>query len=141
MVDDPVGVTLDKALGITAAENQGIAVKDGYCFYIYLPGKDRGIGESSHLPEANAEFAEQQETDWICYAWPVEYGKTGIRAIAIDACGSIWAARNENTKYSGTHMPDFDAAMELESGMVNKTKKTWGRIGYRIARDGQIWAT
>ena len=45
------------------------------------------------------------EVHWLCYAWPVEHGVTGVRAFVCDQDGNLLASSMAEELYSGTMGP------------------------------------
>jgi hypothetical protein len=123
----------------------GIAEKNGYYFRLYLAtAKGPAIAEpgAGTAAAANAADADAQEQRWCCYAWPVEYGRTGEHV--------LFAIQ----KYSGlTHMPEIQAAFRSDEkdagnilgglGMAASTdphSKGGDFIQPKVpAYDGEIW--
>ncbi|HEX6812441.1 MAG TPA: hypothetical protein VF384_12510 [Planctomycetota bacterium] len=116
----------------------GVVVRSGYCFRMFLPGKDGApVAELANGgPEAAAIDAAQAETTWCLYAWPVEPGVTGQRAFFVSQGGNVLASPNEDGRYAGKAKPPApDAARAGGSG---------GKMGDNIAAnsqglDGQAW--
>jgi hypothetical protein len=50
---------------------QGVVVRSGYCFAVFLPGKDsRLLGEGDQGGRGRCVRADQAEVRWCAYAWP-----------------------------------------------------------------------
>lgn len=64
----------------------------GYCHVIYLPAVGGGgVVESRDGDEpAGAVDADGAERAWVAYAWPVERGKSGVKAFFINQDEEIW---------------------------------------------------
>ena len=75
--------------------------------------------------------AEEQEKFWSCYAWPVERGHTGLRAMVYTSY-QHFAAFNNVQKYSGDKKPDRAAAIHPKQKYIRS-----GEYG----RDGEMWVT
>jgi hypothetical protein len=69
--------------------NSGVILSEGYYFYCYLPGASNAIGEAEGMNNIASDAADNQETRYIIYAWPVEYGKTGNRTFAVNQSGEV----------------------------------------------------
>jgi hypothetical protein len=82
----------------------GFVEVHGYLYLLLLPGKD-----GTWVDEGEADSVTD-EMRWRCYAWPVEYGRTGRRSFFIDESGVVRA--REAPGLSGTHAPDADAAFD-----------------------------
>lgn len=121
---------IPEILGETASKNDGIATMSGYNFYMYLPtseeaGKDY-IGETAGDQKSNPQFAKAQENKFICYAWPVLYGKTGNRVFAVDNNLQILWADNLKTQYSGSKKPAFNAALSADGNFeIGQDQQNW----------------
>jgi prepilin-type N-terminal cleavage/methylation domain-containing protein len=108
------GEYITQVLGNVAVN--GAAAKSGYHFYIYLPDNAAGtVGESVPLPAGNAAFANDQETRFMCYAWPVTFNSSGKRCFVVNQQGEVYQARNDNAGvpfYNGQNQgPNADAAI------------------------------
>ncbi|MHC4778695.1 MAG: hypothetical protein ACYTFG_08995 [Planctomycetota bacterium] len=78
---------------------RGIATKSGYCFILYL---------ASSPYTATASASEQTEVpiteiSYICYAWPVEKGKSGNQMFVIDPQGQPYSLAD--SPHSGPNDP------------------------------------
>ena len=97
------------------SDGEIIATNGSYNFIIYRPKMVMG-----------------REIFWVCYAWPVEKGVTGERAMVV--CDYQWyRADNEVQKYSGKHKPKYEAALlpNTFNGISSGAK----------ANDGETWYT
>lgn len=102
---------LSKSIGMV--NERGVVSKSGYYFCCYLPGKDKAILEKLGQQEVNQDAANSQENYFIVYAWPIEYGKTGNRAFAVNQAGEVVACWK---RYSLWDMPQpGDALLKLEN--------------------------
>jgi len=114
------------------AVEKGVVTRSGYHFRIFLCDKDgNAIGEEKGTGDVDAGKAE---TVWCCYAWPVEYGKTGTRTFFVNQFGDVLAADHKG--YSGANGPAADAAF--------RPGATKGRITGEAAidaagNDGNSW--
>jgi len=91
---------------------KGVVTRSGYHYRIFLPGKNGdGLDESADAAQVDAPLAE---STWCCYAWPVEYGRTGKRTFFINQMGDILAVDHDG--YSGAKGPGPDAAFEAGKG-------------------------
>ena len=102
-------------LGKTASFSHGTqfrATKGGYHFILYLPtGKKSAT--STHGSGVDVDLAEQC---FIAYAWPVEAGRSGVRAFVIDPLGQPYSMANTGPNpYSGDNAPPWDAALKESS--------------------------
>ncbi|HZT56707.1 MAG TPA: hypothetical protein VFA35_10800, partial [Burkholderiaceae bacterium] len=72
---------------------------------------------------------------WSVYAWPVEYGVTGLRAFAITQHGDVLWTRNE-VHFSGRQKPmPPTAALRAEANGTLRGPYTVNDI----AADGSTW--
>ena len=131
-------------LGKTNAD--GIVTKDGYHFRMFLPSASGGpAGESATLPDGNTEDADLQEQAFICYAWPVFFGKTGKRCFAVNHHGEAFCARNTIDKdkplyYGLGRAPQATAAFVKGHKDADKlTAPLMNWEGDRQSNDGQAW--
>ena len=121
-----------------AKVEDGVVVRSGYCYRMFLPGKDgAAVAElAKGGPDAAAIDAAQAEVMWCLYAWPVEPGKTGQRVFFVDQAGDVLWASNDDNRYAGKAKPPAaDAARAAGSG---------GSLGAATAAnkpgvDGQRW--
>jgi hypothetical protein len=91
----------------------GVVVRSGYCFRMFLPGKDgAAVAElDKGGPDAAAIDAARAEVVWCLYAWPVAPGKSGQRVFFVDQGGCVLAASNDDNRYAGVaKMPPANAA-------------------------------
>jgi len=114
----------------------GIVARSGYCFRVFLPGKDgaaipenvNGGAKGAAIDPGNAE------AQWCCYAWPAEAGKSGQRTFFINQAGDVLAAGNGKKMYSGAKKaPDATAAYTGTEGLAA------GVAANRAGSDKQVW--
>lgn len=112
---------------------RGVAQKSGYYFRMYLPGSkgfENAIAESAKLSDnANDDAISNQEARFICYAWPIQYGRTGKRAFCVTESGIILATDNNTQRYSGNVEPTVNAAFSEKETLNNGQ-----------GNDGQVWS-
>lgn len=79
----------------------GVVVRNGYCYRIFLPGPGgQGIAEpKTGYADDGTVVPDLAETTWCAYAWPVEYGKTGTRTFFMNQTGDTMAT--DDPRYSG----------------------------------------
>lgn len=96
----------------------GVAVKSGYCFKLYLPGGDRvAVAERDTLPGPDRNAAGLQGRNYIVYAWPESPGRSGVRVFVVDAQGTVHANVNMGGRYAGpASPPPWDAALDDSDG-------------------------
>ncbi len=135
---------LSSAFAELVADGQGGAVvgRSGYWFQIWLP-EARGAALSDCEDEGDLRLvsldAEGLERRWCAYAWPMEAGRTGLRAFYVDQEGDILEIANTGDGYSGLpagggRAPRFDAALEHEGRFSSKASSAG-----RPAADGNTW--
>ncbi|TAJ18345.1 MAG: prepilin-type N-terminal cleavage/methylation domain-containing protein [Planctomycetota bacterium] len=128
------------------AWGEGVVVRSGYCYKLYLPGPSVGgvvgaIGEDGGgvggATPGNEPNAQNCEILWCAYAWPSEAGKTGHRAFFVNQDGDMLQFANFTDVYSGTSVPiPFDAAFSSTSpGNMNAKLGILGDV----ANDGNAW--
>jgi len=84
----------------------------GYVFQMFLPGRDGGwVAENPTGGSAGvAVDSSRAELAWICYAWPVQHGWSGIRCFFIGHNGDVLSFRNHEGRYTGARGPEPGAA-------------------------------
>ncbi len=84
----------------------GIVTRGGYHFHIFLvDGNGAPVGEEAGLDKVDAKGAELV---WCCYAWPIEYGKTGKRTFFVNQMGDVLTVHH--ARYTGAKGPAGNAA-------------------------------
>lgn len=100
----------------------GRARVGGYVFQMFLPDKDgRWLGEAADGGSAGVPVdAAKASTSWLCYAWPVEYGRTGKRAFLMGQGGDVLATNQQSQVYSGDVGPwPGDSGFRAVDGVWN----------------------
>ncbi|BBM87872.1 hypothetical protein [Candidatus Uabimicrobium amorphum] len=114
---------------------RGVAQKSGYYFRMYLPGSQgfqNAIAESSKFSDkVSDETISNQEIRFICYAWPVNYRRTGKRAFCVTESGEVFATENNAKRYTGNYEPEVNAAFSGKN-----ESPTYGQ-----GSDGQYWSS
>ncbi len=80
---------------------------------------------------------DDDEREFLAYAWPLSPGLSGTRVFSIDADGRIMVSDNQGEKqhYSGaTRVPELDAGKRALS--AHPLMGVHGRVG----RDGGVWS-
>jgi hypothetical protein len=122
--------------------DQGIAVKGGYCFRIFLPDGNAPAGfthESGTAKEpalaggTKTVSVDVSETTWSAYAWPEQRGKSGNRAFFINQSGDVIQSANENAEWSGADKAPAGSAAFTGAGITSRVA-----IG-TYGKDGDIW--
>ncbi len=128
-----------------AANGGGAVVRSGYVFQMWLPS-----GPVGWVVEPAAGQRSLQEVDvprshveFVCFAWPLEQGRTGRRAFVMDHTGDVLAARNQSTGYSGFERaphPARSAAREGEPVPVGDALLRPRKLApNECALDGETW--
>ena len=98
--------------------NLDFGKKSGYYCRIYLPGASAVVSDNALTSlAANPNDAGYQEGKWRAYLWPTSAGYSGIKALAIDQTGEIYATANRDTATGGyvwsgnTDYPAYNAAI------------------------------
>lgn len=117
----------------------GLVQRHGYCFRMYLPGKDGKAASEDGKGLGMKDIAvdpDLAEVTWCCYAWPITAGETGQRTFFVDQNGSITACDNASGRYSGVaQAPSADAArVAISEGKMNDPMAVKAK-----GRDGQLW--
>ena len=116
---------------------------DGYYFKIWLPnataaGLVPAISEGTTGGCMAAPFPSPNngERMWNCYAWPVDYGRTGNLAFFVNQLGIVFECQNESVvPYDGlVRTPYFGEAYAVMSDMGSPV-----RIGVAGGADNTIW--
>ena len=111
----------------------GELVRGGYVYRIFLPdARGAGVGEPQGGFARGSVDANLAETTWCLYAWPVAYGKTGMRTFFTNQGGDVTAT--EVPTYSGPgNGPPADAAFVERGTIVGRVA-----IGAQ-GSDGHFW--
>ncbi|MEM7202638.1 MAG: hypothetical protein AAF628_20385 [Planctomycetota bacterium] len=113
---------------------QSVVTRGGYCFAMFLPdasGRPTGEAKDGGAAESRPDPATAGVL-WCCYAWPLEYGRTGRRAFLIDQAGDVLATANHEQRYSGRDRRPDPLAAFAPGGKAIKPGKPAG--------DGGVWA-
>ena len=95
----------------------------GYVFQMFLPRIEGGW--TAELPNGGGGDDvddDDAETRWLCYAWPIEHGVTGVRAFVCDQDGNLLACNMATELYSGDAGP-----------VPGVSAFQWGPDGWRLA--------
>ena len=117
---------------------QGVVLRSGYCFQIFLPDvAASGVPESaSGGVGVRHPDPDQAESRWCCYAWPVSRGESGTRAFFVNQGGDILACENKIARYSGwTRTPRAVAAYSPEGNGTMAAASAPNAVGF----DGEKW--
>ncbi len=109
--------------------NSGVALRGGYCFAVYLAGRDGAAVFESAPGEADPGLSE---TFFLACAWPRWYGKSGRRLFVTDASGRVRAAANDVDSYSGESDPPPPECWEPEGLKIWSGARHSGDSGRRF---------
>ncbi|MCB9877730.1 MAG: hypothetical protein H6835_09035 [Planctomycetes bacterium] len=103
----------------------------GYVLEMFLPAKDGGWVTESTCGVGGCEIdTSAAETQWMCYAWPIERGWTGNRAFMINHRGDILATNMSAELYSGRIAPKGGVSGYcLDNGACRAAANTMDRCG------------
>ena len=137
---------VDGAISLTETlyvDANGVVTRSGYAFAIFLPdttaaGVTAGIAEAANggADATNFPDPDNNEILWACYAWPLDYQKTGNRAFFINQEGDLLQMNNRlAAPYDGAAAgPAFDAAFSVAGDMASALG-----INGVAAQDGGTW--
>jgi len=123
---------------VLQTDANGNSVADGYCFRVYLPdGNNGAISEVGNTGpgSVDANAANDQEVGYVCYAWPAQNRRTGVRAFATDEEAEIYQTRMTVLAYDG--MNSVPAANAIYTGAPCGSPLGVGAAGG--ANDGNMW--
>jgi hypothetical protein len=123
--------------------SDGCVEGSGYLFRVDFPPppenpaapKARSDRPGGTPPTASAT-TDVAETQFIAYAWPREFGSTGLHVFALDASGQLYYSDNRapGQSYSGTaHPPAPDASLPK----IDRLSASSSFL--RRGRDGALW--
>ncbi|MDZ4774211.1 MAG: prepilin-type N-terminal cleavage/methylation domain-containing protein [Planctomycetota bacterium] len=131
---------MSSAFGIMAGAPaaDGIVVRSGYCFQMYLP--DNTNPGTQGLPESNAAGGgavggtepdpNNSEILWCCYAWPMQANQTGNRCFFINQEGDLLQTQNRVVQLEGlTTGPTFGECYlngNMDEGLITSVPGTFG---------------
>jgi hypothetical protein len=131
---------------------QGVSVLHGYCYKLYLPSGPKddkladpatAIGElgGGAAAPSDKRHADPQEVRWICYAWPVQRGASGMRTFVVNQAGDVYATEGLMAPYSGADAPPpAHAAMDADGGDPANLDAGVGLAAAGLrATDGNTW--
>ncbi len=138
----PVGDVFSVSFG--ALDANGVVTKGGYCYRMYLPtAGGPATTEAGGLPAPNPLDANNQETRWACYAWPIDYPYSGYRCFVVNQQGEVHQASNEDPGGQGIYSGpgDFPApgAALVPNGSEDNLDSKYP-LPNGLGADGQRWA-
>jgi prepilin-type N-terminal cleavage/methylation domain-containing protein len=115
---------------------RGEVTRHGYQFALFLPDPSgEGLAElPGGGPDAGID-PDIAETTWCCYAWPTNYGSSGVRTFYVSQAGDL--VFTDAQAYSGPGgSPDAGAAL-MGGGLITSIT---GRVATSATgRDGEFW--
>ena len=101
-----------------AANGGGAVVLSGYVFQMWLPSGPVGwVVEPATGPRSLQDVdVLRSHVEFVCFAWPLEQGRTGRRAFVLDQSGNVLAAGNLGTGYSGFERAPHPARSAAREG-------------------------
>jgi len=119
----------------------GTVIRFGYHFGVFLPDVNgKGVPEaaSGGANPARPPDAQNAESGWCAYAWPVEAGVSGNRVFFVSSSGGILESDNKGARqrYQGTtSTPDAAAAL-----LPGDTRSILGPpASGKVGGDGGTW--
>jgi len=113
---------------------------DGYYFRVYLPdGNNGALSEVGNTGPGGADSnaADDQELAYVCYAWPLQNGRSGCRAFATSEEAEIFMTNMVVLAYDG--MNSVPGANAIYTGAACVSQLGIGPGGG--AGDGNTWVT
>jgi hypothetical protein len=103
-----------------------VATGNGYAYQVFLGTRQGrtvvGVPESmapGHASSPNPDGARQY---WCAYAWPLEQGRTGVRAFAVNQDGEVrflYSSPYSGLASQGGRVPRYDAAYDRAGDMTS----------------------
>jgi len=126
-----------------------LASKGGYYFQMWLPNNatlqvngDFVTEAQGVVPNIAAVGIDNAENFWLCYAWPINYGKTGKRVFMVDSNGEVYFTVNDQAaalQYNGiVSMPTPTAAyiLDVNNNLVHPDQNAAPAY---TGIDGNVW--
>lgn len=140
---------MPSVFGIQDLPGDGLpaATRSGYWFRMFLPDSAGApVAEpAGGFTVVDSAAANRQESQWVCYAWPVELDASGTRAFVIDASGEVHQTKNDAgavARYGGTSSPLGDAAYVVAGSIMSDASGTVNRLAANdLGSDGNFWSS
>jgi hypothetical protein len=125
-----------------AVDEQGVLLKDGYCYRIYLPDDadpagfvhETGPKDKPGLAGGTGKIGtDMAECIWCAYAWPEKRGDTGNRTFWINQSGDVFHSSNEIAQWSGAARAPSGNSAYRGAGITAASA-----VGTR-GQDGDVW--
>jgi prepilin-type N-terminal cleavage/methylation domain-containing protein len=121
-----------------AVDVNGQISRSGYLYRLYLPDPaGDGLPEVAGGGAPAGVDADLAESIWCVYAWPTDYGQSGVRTFFVNHAGEILAA--DSNAYTGPGGPPQPGAALLAGGLA--TSITGPLASGTIGRDAFVWRT
>jgi len=125
-----------------------LASKGGYYYQMWLPNNATLTVNGDFVSEAvgvvgpniAAVGIDNAENFWMCYAWPINYGKTGKRVFQTDVGGSVYFTVNDQAaalQYNGVAsmpLPTACYILDINGNLVYPD----ANVAF-VAIDGNVW--
>jgi prepilin-type N-terminal cleavage/methylation domain-containing protein len=122
--------------------DSNVSQKSGYRFCTYLCTKADG-SRATRKRRKCTNGAAYNEMNYLCYAWPDNFGSTGRRVFAVSALGNVMQCPNRKGKITKDTVPNYRAAIDRNSernwngnfvtngqrGCHGKLRDNWAPIG------------
>ena len=120
----------------------GVSNKSGYIYKMILPGTAAVSDLVGNVPAGVAGNADVQEASWVCYAFPIKWRSSGVRAFCVDAAAEVVATSNINGSAGvyGNTSPTYDSAMD-NTGVTLATDNFARLMTSGKAHVGLVWAS
>ena len=117
---------------------EGLVARQGYFFRVFLPDAlDNGVPELAGGGADATVDAGRAENLWCIYAWPQQYGATGLKTYFANANGDILFT--DDARYTGRTAPIAAGAALEEPGVLTGMNGIIATAG--VGRDGATWKT
>ena len=127
----------DITQSMASVDTNGEVNRNGYMYRLYLPAPG-GVGtrEASFGGIAAGVLEpDGSEVHWLIYAWPANYGNSGIRTFFMNQRGEMMTTEDQD--YSGSNDADVAAGMALLT--TDPARMTGLPAMGTTASDGNFW--
>lgn len=97
----PIAEVIEASDGATASSSGTAFRRDGYWYTVLVPGRDRMASQPSDEPRV----ATRAAVTYVIMAWPVEPGKSGMRAYLRSPHGGLLRHAIDGYPYGGPDRP------------------------------------
>lgn len=117
----------------TWSSGSGVGRLSGYCYRVFLTGRDGIlIAEPASGFTGGQTDVPATEQSWCAYAWPMEYGVTGVRTFFTDQRGEVLHV--DAPEYTGPTAGPAGRAAYAPTGTPGASADT-----SRQGNDGKLW--